>query len=260
MNEYRKQIEGALQATVFHSPTSYSWFGVLSPSLSPSIKHKLAPETIRHFLRLTLQRQLYDNFYCCGIATPTEQFAASRPTMGMTPFVEALSTANAGSGYWNEHWTVRSIEGDNVVVWKEGLELWVRAENCQMKGHRELIADARVNLHLPKDLLNMSPGFYVALSDKAFASEVPREVVRFYWNFSANGAVHFMHEVTASLNQAGLPFQVKILKDPQQFTRCDPVVLYVWKNDYAAVATILSTLYPLLANDLKPDTPAFTKQ
>ncbi len=260
MNEYCKQIEAALQTTVFHSPTSYSWFGVACPSLSPTIKRALAPETARNFLLLTLQRQLYNNFYRYGFATPVEQDAVVRPLMGMTPFVEALSTANSGNGYWDEIWTVRKIEGDNVVVWKEGLELWVRSKDCLVSENSQIAPDIRVSLRLPKDLFNISPGFYVALSNRAFAGEEAQGVVRFYWNFSSGGAVHFMQEVTTSLNQAGLPFQVKILKDPKQFTRCDPVILYIRKNDYKTVSEILSTLYPLVAVDLKPGTPAFTKR
>ena len=73
MNDYRKQVEAAIRATVFHSPTNYSWFGNQSWALTPAIKRALTPQTARNYLLSNLRSQLYTDFYCPGLAMPTAQ-------------------------------------------------------------------------------------------------------------------------------------------------------------------------------------------
>ena len=42
MSRYRDQVKSAIEAIRFHSPTSYSWFGALSPRLNPAVKRVLS--------------------------------------------------------------------------------------------------------------------------------------------------------------------------------------------------------------------------
>src|SRR5205807_7571013 len=105
----------AIQATLFHSSTTYSWFGKRSLQLPATIKRALTPETARNYLLYSLQSQLYNDFYCRGFAAPTKQEAIVLPRRGMTPFVEALSAANCGRGYWEDNWEVCMVgEGEMV--------------------------------------------------------------------------------------------------------------------------------------------------
>ncbi len=260
MNDYRKHVEAAIRATVFFSPTSYSWFGKQSWSLSPAIKRALTPQAARNYLLFNLQSQLYTDFYCPGQATPTARETAIDPMTGMTPLVEALSTANAGNGYWDDDWEVRMTEDDKVVVCRGGLELWVCPEDCLVTQSDRIVPGVRLSLRFPKELLSMSPGFYMALSDKALTGEDSQSLVRFYWNLSAEGTVCFMRDATTMLNQAALPFKLKILNDPKLFTRCDTVVLYTRGSDYNSISEILATIYPVVAPNLRQRTPVFTKR
>ena len=79
MNNYREQVAAAIQATVFHSPTTYSWFGKLSERLPSSVKRALTPQTARNYLLFSLQLQLYNDFYCRGFAAPAQQETAGTP-------------------------------------------------------------------------------------------------------------------------------------------------------------------------------------
>src|SRR2546425_6584165 len=211
MNDYRKHVETAIRATVFYSPTSYSWFGKQSWSLPPAIKRALTQQTTRNYLLFNLQSQLYTDFYCPGLATPTVLEAAIDPMTGMTPSVEALSAANSGNGYWDNGWEVRMIEGGKVVVRRGGLELWGRPEDCLITQSTQIVPGTRLSLRFPKELLSISPGFYMALSDNAFTWGDTQGLVRFYWNLSVEGAVRFIRDATAMLNQTNLPFKLKVL-------------------------------------------------
>ena len=80
-------------------------------------------------------------------------------------------------------------------------------------------------LALTAELLGMSPGFYMALSNAEFPSKGSRGLVRFYWHVNADGAVQLMRLATTALNEAGLPFRLKALSEPSGYTRCDAAVL-----------------------------------
>ena len=85
------------------------------------------------------------------------------------------------------------------------------------------------------------------------------QLVRIYWNLTATGALSLVERVTISLNEKAIPFRLKVVKDPAQFTRCDSSVLYFRKSDYGKVHEAISVIYPQLRNHVRLGIPAFTK-
>jgi HopA1 effector protein family len=259
MSDYHEQLEAAIRATVFHSSTTYSWFGKRSPKLPSSVRRALTPQTARNYLLFSLQSRLYEDFYCQGFATPDDKEGPKlRMSAGMTPFVAALSAANAGGGYWQGGWEVFGVE-DGAVVVQKGLRLWVRPEDCHAPEGEPVEAGARVSLRFPKEFFGRSPGFYVAAGNEPLDEDGSQPLVRFYWNLTVDSAVRFLREATSTLNRAGLPFSLKVLNDPAGFTRCDAAVVYVHKRDYEAAAQRLASIYPDISVGLKQGCPAFAK-
>lgn len=260
MNIYFQQVEAAIRATTFHSSTSYSWFGKLAPPLDSKVKRALTPQTARDYLLYSLQQQLYHDFYCQGSATPAETDILSPAVMaGMTPFVEGLSMANSGAGCYEDGWKVCAVEDGKIVVHKDGLQVWAPAEDCFVPKGTPITQGMCLCVRFPKELLNISPGFYMVLGNQRIPDDEAQVVVRFYWNLTAEGAVAFVKHTTALLNQALLPFRLKVLRDPALYTRCDAAVVYVLKRDYNAVSELLASVYREVAPTLKQAVPAFTK-
>jgi hypothetical protein len=260
MNNYQRQVEAAIQATVFHSRTKYSWFGKQIQQLPPAIKRVLTPNTARTYLLFNLQSQLYIDFYCRGFALPARQSADSLYVPANTMFfVKELSAANSGNGYWEDGWDVRAFTDDELVVYKEGLEVRVRPQDCLVPRGGLIALGTRLSLRFPKEFLSISPGFYMALSNKEFTQDDSQSLVRIYWNLIPESVVGFMRNATSVLNQAQLAFKLKVLNDPNQFTRCDAAVLYIRKNDYDAVSEILGGIYPEVGFSLRQGIPTFTK-
>lgn len=85
-----------------------------------------------------------------------------------------------------------------------------------------------------------------------------RHMVRLYWNLRADGAVPFVAAATRALNAAGAAFRLKVLHDPAAFTRCDAAVVYLARDDYPALSTLLLGLHAELAAYLSPRVPVFT--
>ena len=261
MTGYLQQVKAALRATIFHSPTTYSWFGKRIRQLPPGIKRAISPVIARSYLLFHLQSQLYTDFYCKGLASPGKQEITdlALPPVSATTYIEELSEANSGTGHWEESWAVRAIEDGKVVVIRGGLELRALPEDFLAPQGGRIMPGIQLSLRFPKEFLAISPGFYMALSNKGFRPEDSQSLVRLYWNLDAKGAVDFMRSVTAKLNHDNLPFRLKVLNNLRQSTRCDAVVLYICKSDYAVVSEILERIYPLIVTHLRPRTPAFTK-
>jgi hypothetical protein len=260
MSRYHQQVEEAVRATEFLSPSTYSWFGQLAEQSGPAIKRSLTTGTARGYLLFDLRSRLYADFYCRGFAALVEQEAPHLPVAGVTPFVETLSAANSGSGCWEDGWEARTIANGKVVARKVGLEMWARPEDCLPPEGGVVVSGTQLKLRFPKEYLSMSPGFYTALGDEPLYSEDSQQtLVRMYWNLTAEGAISFVKYATLALNRAHLPFRLKVVNDPTRFTRRDAAVVYVPKSDYAAAAEVLQKVYPRVATGLRQGIPALTK-
>ncbi len=264
MIDHRLQIKSALHATFIHSPTGYSWFGRRSQKLAASVVRTLTPETARAYLVFALQSQLYSDFYCPGFAQPPRQLDTGRSAPGKTPFVEELAAVNAGTGYLTTGWEVQGMSGRELLVHRQGLSLWVRpheySPDSSSPAPTPPTHGTTVRLRFPKEFLALSPGFYMALGDEELVHGEGETVVRWYWHLTPAGAVRFLRNATQKLNQARLPFKLKVLNDPTRYIRCDAVVLYVLKSSCAAVSRLLAEAYPDVAGELQPRVPVFTQE
>ena len=65
--------------------------------------------------------------------------------------------------------------------------------------------------------------------------------LRFYWHLKPEAAVPLMAMATALLNEAAVPFRLKLLNDPGAYCRADAGVLYVQGRD---LTTISSLVFP----------------
>jgi hypothetical protein len=259
MSNTREQIEAAVEATEILSPTTYAWFGHASPSLLPRIMRSMSSRSARDYLLYWLQEQLYVDFYCQGFATPTAEEDALPMQSATTPFLEALSSANAGTGCRENDWEILAIEECAVLARKDGLEVWAWMADCYVPPGHDLDAGTRIGLRLPKEYLNLSPGFYVALGNRELPHDGSDTLVRVYWHLTPDGAAAFLRSATTRLNDARLPFRLKVLRDPSLYTRCDAGVVYTLKRDFRCVSKIMAEVYGEVSDTLRPSVPAFTK-
>src|SRR5436190_17194503 len=257
MSDYVDQLRGAVQAVEVLSPTTFSWFGARSPEIPENVRSALTPRTARSFLLYNLQWQLYHNFYCRGGAQPVAHEVSGSLLVGVTPFIEELQSANAGQGYWEAGWTALAEYGDAVAAGKNGLTLLAQPGDYASLSNGTSPPGIELGLRFPKDLLGISPGFYMALGN---SSSGQQDVVRFYWNVSAEGAVRLMRLVTHEFNAVGLPYNLKVVNDPAHYNRCDAAVLYARMADYPSIYRILWDMYPKIEETLSSRVPALTRQ
>jgi hypothetical protein len=227
--------------------------------LPPAFQRVLGPETAERYLTQVLQSQLYRDFYCQGGATSDGTRSPRRRVAATAPFVEALSAANTGHGYWEDGWEVRAVQGAEALLCRGGVELRAKPGEYRLPVRVPLAPGVGVSLRLPKERLNLSPGFYVAMGDTADPTPLSHPLVRLYWHLAPAGAVPFVSLVTSALNRAGVPFTLKVLSDSDRFDRRDAGVVYVGRSWLPVVTPLLAEVYDTLAPFVRPGVPALTK-
>ena len=206
---------------------------------------------------LEIRDYLY-NIYHCRKNNVFESPTTNQLGIEDQEFVASLSEANKGHGSSDLGWIVSKINNENqIVVQKDGLSLWAHPEEFQSY-EKKLEVGVEGYLGLPKEMRRMSPGFYVAISNVPVGySEIP---IRIYWNIQYSGASLLVENITTELNKKGIPFQFKVLNNPNQFSRSDAAVLYLDKKDVQNITSELSTIYQRVKKYLNPQTSLFTKK
>jgi hypothetical protein len=260
-DEYVALVKDALRVVTFHSPTVYSWNGQKSVPLAAAVRRNLTAELSREYLLYQLRFSLYGEYYVRGGVRPAPSpWAESGHAPDAAAFVDALSSANSGGGCWDVGWRIVSVTGEEWTLTKGGLALRVSPDLCRPANGGSAGPGVAVSLRLPKEMLGVSPGYYMCLGDAGADPARAAPLLRIYWNVAVAGAVPFVQTVTERMNRGRLPFKAKILADPSRFARCDAAVVYFPATHYDAAAEILGDIHRAVSPHLRPETPVFTKR
>jgi hypothetical protein len=241
-----EQVACALRAAAVASPTSISWFGRRTRAVPP-VRLGIP---VSAYLAHELEGVLYRGFYTQGAPVPLPALLPM-PASSAPDFVEALSRANAGRGGWQSGWQVTRRDGPDLEVARNGLRVQVRATDCRPANA------ATVSLRRPKEQRAASPGFYVALGDAVPAIADDDVEVRVYFHLIAAGAARFVATCTRMLNEAGVPFELKVVGNPAAYVRCDAAVLYLAAGDFGRAP--LQAIVATGKRYLRATVPAFAK-
>lgn len=257
MIDYREQLAGALRAIEVTSPTSFTWFGIRSRPLPRAVVATLPPATTRKYLVDSLQGELYRSFYSRGRPVPRRrnEDIPARPDQAL---VEALSVANCGAGGWEPGWRIENAEADIVRVARNGLHVLARTEDCRAADGR-CNPGTLVSLRRPKEHVTSSPGYYTALGDVDLALGRDDTEVRVYFNVTSAGAAPLVAISTRMLNEAQLPFSLKVRDHPTGYLRCDSAVLYLEAEGFDEARGALSAIASECAPHLRHEAPAFAR-
>jgi len=227
----------------------FSWMG--RPYVVDGVS-EAEPDRARSLLLEALTSHLYVSVFSTGGPALAREVPV-RPWSRLSPFVAALSAANTGTGSWQHGWQVDARDGDLLVVERDGLRLWARSTDVRATDPSPGAATA---VRLPNEMLGLSPGFYVALGDEG--PEPGEPLIRLYWNLFRDAAAPFVGAATAMLNDARVPFRLKVLNDPALYDRCDAGVLYLERRGGDQVASIIAAVHGVIAEGLGDETPVFT--
>jgi hypothetical protein len=249
VSRYRSQVEAALRAVAVTSPTSFAWFGLRSGPRRRTLVRGLDPASARELLIDGLEGVLYACFYTQGRAVPAGvNGSAGRPDRA---FVDALSRANTGRGGREYGWRVERVKEGIAQVVRDDL----RAELPLTDGR----IGAQVGVRRPKESLDGWPGFYMAFGDLEPDAGPDGIEERVYFNVDAEAAVRLVAACTRLLNDARVPFCLKVVDDPGAAARCDAAVLCLERGGFRRALEPLRAIVGACGPHLTGDAPALTR-
>jgi HopA1 effector protein family len=175
-------------------------------------------------------------------------------------FYNRIHTSNNGQGYFEPGWSILKQEEDgSLVVKKGGLKLHIERDRHLQPAQQDAEIGDTVSIKMPKNC--MQNGFYVSVGNaRANLHQDGAGLVRIYFNLTPDGAVAVMGSLTQQLNDSNIPFDFKVLYNPQDYQRHDSGVLYFDKSSYQLVHQVLQQIYQENQQHFKSEVPLFTLQ
>jgi hypothetical protein len=175
-------------------------------------------------------------------------------------FYNRIHTSNNGQGYFEPGWSILKEEEDgSLVVLKGGLKLHIERDQHLQPTEQDAEIGDTVAIKMPKNC--MQNGFYVSVGNaRANLHKDESGLVRIYFNLTPDGAVAVMGSLTRLLNEQNIPFDFKVLYNPQDYQRHDSGVLYFDKSSYQLVHQVLQQIYQEHQSHFKVEVPLFTLQ
>jgi hypothetical protein len=224
----------------------------ISPEFLDSLQ-KLPEDIQNKYLNLQLRNFLYDVYYSGSLKS--RQITNSSFDIGESEdniennkcggfnrdFFQALRASNSGKGFLESGWQIINIETDGLLaIAKDGLTLHIDPkEYLSEKYHSANIGDI-ISILMPANLLEQD--FYVAVGNQGLVKP-EKQPVNIYFNFTAEGAVVVMKNLTQQLNQEQIPFAFKVLSDPDNYDRDICGILQFSRCHYQLVKRSIQYIY-----------------
>ena len=175
-------------------------------------------------------------------------------------FLKCLSAANTSSDYLNRCWIIRSLlPSGHCIVEKNGAVRALTTDEFVLLSGDRAEAGAKVAVCCVKESMTMHPGFYFIFGTAITDQQDDEDLLRFYWNVTADGVLNLVRLLTLNLNRFQVPFRLKCVNNPLNYTRNDAVVLYLNKRFYRIGTELIASAHRETKQHLKSGTPLFTK-
>lgn len=250
-SRFHDSVGAVVEALHIGSARRISWFGRDLDELG-LLPADLAGEALTSFI----SGVLYQSYYVYG-APQDDVTVADQQTSTLSRssrFLDRLLAANRGTREWALDCPVERGDGDRMTAHVWGIRFAVPADVGAAVSDR-----GTLSIRMPGVLAMNSPGYVMFFGDRG-PQRADGQAVRLYWNVTAPGAAELVSALTGTLNEAAVPFQLKVRYSDQPWPdRADPAVLYLDRDDLARcwkrIAAVGHELRPLL----RPYTPALTR-
>ena len=268
-NEFEREVAAALGAVTISTPFAFSFSGgppikvsaaLLGPGGSGAIPAAQPTDlSAERLLTRAIQNTLYERAYTRRIAELGAQPECAPEQE--KDFVRSLTEANTGRERWDPGWVIYHFGANGQIFVAKG-----DRERDAMPGTflsealagRPLQIGGGVRLHVPRESLDLQPGYYFAFGKTLDELAERLSLIRFYFHCGADSAALLLAALSSGLNRFQVPFRMKALLRPEFYGRTDSVVLYVAARYFAITSRIIELIRESVA--LSPSVPLFTKR
>lgn len=234
--------------------------GLVHGSCTPVNSFPLFPSSALQLMTLSrLTEFLYANYYAfdqklCGDLQREDIFKFRRRHADLQ-YLESLKAANPGSGYPSRGWEITDTDdAEGFFVRKNGLTLFIK-QGYHVSQDNHAVGDV-ISIRFPCGSSYGMPGFYTYFGDAGPATGLA--CTRFYLNLIPELAPQVIRSLLGALLSAEIPYTLKVINDPNFFTRRDNTVLYVRREVYRRVARIVLAVRHSMPGAFKDAIPSLT--
>ncbi len=168
---------------------------------------------------------------------------------------ERLQKLNCGSGYFDPDWTVITVPLLAVlIVQKAGLTLRIQRDRHLQDPNIKVQVGDRIAIKMPANRVDSH--YYQAIGNDGPPPH--QQTVELFWNVTHQDAEPLMAYWSEQLNQASIPFCLKIFHTPALFERWDSGILQILKADYPALRPFIEAYWQTHQLNLRPNVPLGT--
>ncbi len=224
----------------------------------PPKAQQAGPPPVVTLLQNTLYQYCYVRPFTGAAVDPPYQAAEG------DELTAALSRANAGRERWEAGWSIEQILPSGQILAKRydaRRFLWPGEFVSRDGPGIQPRPGLQVSVFLPRESATMQPGFHFVFGEAVADQGDELDLVRLYWNVTADGAPVLTNALTTALNRFAVPFRFKTLSHRAAYGRTDSAVLYVSRRYFRIAAElVVEAVLPALAGVLGSGTPLFSKR
>jgi hypothetical protein len=208
----------------------------------------------------SLTQHIYQGYYTQGQCNFKYNLSFQKPPdrRESVRFMEDLSTSIQADKKMDLFWKIVHVYPNlSLQIEKNTERRQVNSGSYFLpEGTHQLVPGAFVHLHHHKDDREIQSIFYYIYGDSKISNE--RDLIRFYFNLSAESVFLFVSIITECFNKYHLPFTLKCLNHPSLYeTRVDTAILFINKKDHHYTWSLLKILLPKIKPHLKLKIPLF---
>jgi hypothetical protein len=243
-------IQSIIDSIHFGESGTIYWLGEPYRVKQPDQFYNLSEKQQKEAQIQLIIQLLYENFYVHGEAYPSKDIPK---TFGIGDLEAEFDAVITDESHWDESWEYVRTETNDHIIQKKGVQLRVDKKEARINSSGSIdVKSSRKKPHI-------SPGYFSVIGSIGAESD-QGITTRIYFNVSIQYATKFFQQLVEALDEALIPFFFKILSDASSYYRTDTAVLYINKESYASVASILLTRWDEIHPYLNQRTPAFTKE
>ncbi|MBY0574367.1 MAG: hypothetical protein K2P84_11865, partial [Undibacterium sp.] len=186
----------------------------------------------------------------------------SKLSVDANSLVAIFTQANQTPDGWDPGWEVYQMTADGrISVQKaERSRVAIPGDYASYKWTKEGVSIGdHVTLRVYPGSSEAQAGYFFAFGSTLTDQFDEFDLMRFYFNITAEAAPTLLSTLTALLNRHAIPFRFKTLVDARAYQRADAAVLYLAKRYYHQVVSLLPYVYHELGNGIQSATPMFCK-
>ena len=241
--DLRAQLERIFGSIALVSPASWTCAGEVT---------EVQPEQLPAKLTAFLYRRCYIRW-----------FSDPAPENPGDDLTGALREAHPGRPRRDMGWRVIEPLEDGWVIARKGgaARRFAPGRYLVLEGGLGTAKKDQALLVWPgRESLTIQPEYYYAFGDTAGECDEGEDLLRFYWNVTAEGAPRLLRALVERLNYFQTPFHCKLPRFRHSYPRRDAAVLYLNRRYYRIAAMIAAAVHAQLRDSLCDPTPLFTKR